>query len=264
MSVKLRVRAGTIIVRREMMPGSRYKIIFPESCRQLEQDEEYVIVDFAGQRETLRLHDYSRIYEIPGLYEEIFHRHLMCSSPQIIGDMLADSMASQGVSMKGCRVLDFGAGNGTVGERIREMGGEFIVGIDILPTAKAAAERDRPGLYDYYYVMDLTQIDSGQVKELIQYDFNTLITVGALGFGDIPPRAFLNALNLIQDDSWVAFNIRDRFISDGDDTGYRSALDQIMGKALSVCNTKRYCHRLSLGGGEISYIGIIGRKSQKR
>ena len=94
--------------------------------------------------------------------------------------------------------------------------------------------RDRPDLYNYYYVMDLTQTDSEQVKELMQYDFNAPITVGALGFGDIPPGAFLNALSLIQDDGWVAFNIKDRFLSNGDDTGYRYALDQIMGKALSV------------------------------
>jgi SAM-dependent methyltransferase len=258
------VRVGTALLRREMMHGSGYKIIFPESSQQLEQDEEYVIVDFGDRREMLKLHDYRRIYEIPGLYEEIFHTHLMCSSPQIISDMLADSMENQGVSMKGCRVLDFGAGNGTVGERIKEMGCEFIVGIDILPEARGAAERDHPGLYDYYYVMDLTQIDSEQVRDLMQYNFNTLITVGTLGFGDIPPRAFLNALNLIQDDGWVAFNIKDRFLSNGDDTGYRSTLDQIMGKALSVYNTKRYCHRLSLGGEEISYIGIIGQKSKKQ
>jgi len=244
------------------MPDSGYRIIFPEPGH-LEQDEEYVLVDFGGRREKFRLHDYSRIYDIPGLYEEIFYRRLMCSSPQIIGDMLADAMEAQGVNIKECRVLDFGAGNGIVGERIRERGGEFIVGIDILPEAKSAAERDRPGVYDYYYVMDLTQIDSEQVKKLSQYDFNALITVGALGFGDIPPGAFLNALNIIQDDGWAAFNIKDRFLSNGDNTGYRSTLDQIMGKTLSVYNTKRYCHRLSLGGEEINYTGIIGRKSKK-
>ena len=164
--------------------------------------------------------------------------------------------------MKECRLLDFGAGNGIVGERIRERGGEFIVGIDILPEARVAAERDRPGVYDGYYVMDLTKIDSERVQELLQYDFNALVTVGALGFGDIPPGAFLTALSLIRDDGWAAFNIKDRFLSNGDDTGYRSTLDQIMGKALSVYNTKRYCHRLSLGGEEINYIGIVGRKSK--
>jgi len=246
------------------MQDSGYRIIFPEPGQQLEQDEEYVIVDFGDRRETLRLHDYGRIYDIPGLYEEIFNRRLMCSSPQILGDMLADSMEAAGASMKKCRALDFGAGNGTVGEIIRARGGEFIVGIDILPQARDAVARDRPGIYDHYHVMDLTQIDSEQVQELRRHDFNTLITVGALGFGDIPPGAFLNAFNLIQDDSWVAFNIKDKFLNNDDDTGYRSALDQIMGKALSVHNTKRYCHRRSLGGEEINYMGIIGRKSRKQ
>jgi len=220
------------------MQDSGYRIIFPGSGQPLEQDEE--------------------------LYEEIFNRRLMCTSPQVLGDMLADSMEAAGVSMQECRALDFGAGNGTVGEIIRDRGGGFIVGIDILPQARDAAARDRPGVYDHYHVMDLTQIDSEPVKELRQYDFNTLITVGALGFGDIPPGAFLNALNLIRDDGWVAFNIKDRFLSNDDDTGYRSALDQIMGKTLSVHSTKRYCHRRSLGGEEINYIGIVGRKSRKQ
>jgi len=82
-----------------VMYHKRYKIIFPETGRRLEQDEEYITVDFEGRREKMRLHDYSRIYQVPGLYEEIFQQHLMCRSPWIIGDMLADAMADRGFSL---------------------------------------------------------------------------------------------------------------------------------------------------------------------
>lgn len=63
------------------------------------------------------------------------------------------------------RVLDFGAGNGMMGEQVRSLiqsfqhgrlaGSTTITAWDILPEAKAAAERDRPGVYDRYIVANI-------------------------------------------------------------------------------------------------------------
>jgi hypothetical protein len=67
--------------------------------------------------------------------------------------------------------------------------------------------------------VDLTD-PTEQVREMLsQWDFNALVTVAALGFGDIGTRAFANAYNLLTDGAWVAFNIKDRFLSDADDSG---------------------------------------------
>ena len=33
-----------------------------------------------------------------------------------------------------------------------------------------------------------------------------MVTVTALGFGDIPTRAFIEAFNIIKNEGWVAFN----------------------------------------------------------
>ena len=52
-------------------------------------------------------------------------------------------------------MLDLGAGNGMVGEALREHGFEEITGVDITPEAGEAAERDRPGVYADYHVCDL-------------------------------------------------------------------------------------------------------------
>jgi SAM-dependent methyltransferase len=159
-----------------------------------------------------------------------------------------------------CRVLDFGAGNGMVGEEITKRGGNLVVGVDILSAAKEATERDRAGIYDKYYVMDLDDPDDKDMEKLEQYDFNTLISVAALGFNDIPPHAFLNAFNLIKDDGWIAFNIKDRFLANEDTTGYKETLKSINEDNLNIYERRRYCHRLSLSGKELNYIAIIGKK----
>lgn len=245
------------------MQNMNYEIIIPDLAHQLEQDEEYVIVDFGNKQEKVRLHDYGAIYKIPGLYEEIFYKRLQYSSPKVICDMLSDVVEKAGYIMQDLRVLDFGAGNGMFGEQIKERGPSLLVGVDILAEAKEAVDRDRAGIYDHYYVMDLSQPDDKEIERLRQYNFNTLITVAALGFNDIPPRAFLNAFNLVEDGSWIAFNIRDKFLTDEDGTGYKDIIKSISKDAFSIHQRKHYRHRFSTGGKGLNYVALIGRKNKK-
>lgn len=233
-----------------------YEIVIPELDPQVEQDEEWIIVKRGSRQKKIRLHDYGAIYKIPGLYEEIFCNRLRCNSPKV----LCDSLEEAGCNIGDCRALDFGAGNGMVGEEIKKRGGDLVIGIDILNEAKEAAERDRAGVYADYLVTDLSRFDNKDVEKLKQRDFNTLISVAALGFEDIPPKAFLNAFNLVQNGGWIAFNIKDRFLTDKDDTGYKDIIAGIRDYNLTILCKKRYCHRLSLSGKELYYIDIIGRK----
>ncbi len=230
--------------------------MIPELGHQPDQDEEWIIVKRGNRQEKIRLHDYDDIYKIPGLYEQVFCQRLKCNSHRVVCDLLEEARGD----MTDCRALDFGAGNGMVGEEIAKRGGDLVVGVDILSEAKEATERDRTGIYDKYYVMDLDDPDDKDIEKLKQYDFNTLISVAALGFDDIPPKAFLNAFNLIQNDGWIAFNIKDRFLSNNDDTGYKDIIAGICEDNLAILRKKRYCHRLSLSGKELNYIAIIGRK----
>ncbi|MDM8551380.1 methyltransferase, partial [Desulfobacterales bacterium HSG2] len=160
----------------------------------------------------------------------------------------------------GLRVFDFGAGNGMVGEIIRDMECDLLVGVDILPEAKEAAERDRPGIYDDYYVLDMTSLEEEEKKKFEGYDFNTLVTVAALGYDDIPTMAFMNAFNLLQDDAWVAFNIKEKFLSETDNTGYGDMIGKIMDDNLVIRQERKYCHRLSVAGEELCYHAIVGKK----
>ena len=105
------------------MQNLNYEITIPDLDCQLEQNEEWVIVDFGNRQEKVRLHDYSVIYGIPGLYEEILYNRLKCNSPKVICDMLTDILKRSGYNTKELRLLDFGAGNGMAGEQLKKKEG---------------------------------------------------------------------------------------------------------------------------------------------
>jgi len=235
------------------------KINFPENADRLDQDEEWILLTSEDQQKKVRLHDYSEIYNIPGLYEEVVYTRLKCDSPRVICSMLQKQLDAAGPET--LRVLDFGAGNGMVGEYLEEkIGCESLVGIDIIPEAVSATCRDRPGLYDDYYVMDLCDIGKDEEDLLAKWRFNTLITIAALGYGDIPSRAFVNAFNLLEDGSWIAFNIKDRFLKEEDRSGFKETLDNMFDHCLQILQSERYCHRLSMSGEPLHYMAVVGRK----
>jgi predicted TPR repeat methyltransferase len=240
-----------------------YEIQLPDKECKLDQDEEWITLISANRSEKIRLHDYEKFYSVPGLYEEVLYERLKCNSPQVVCTLLKEEMEKSEEEGE-LRVLDFGAGNGMVGECLKEtIGCETLVGVDIIEEALEATHRDRPGLYDDYYVMDFCQLEKGEERQLEKWDFNALITVAALGYDHICTRAFVNALKLLENDSWVAFNIKDRFLSEEDDSGFQQLLCNMMGDSFSVLQNKRYCHRLSLTGEPLHYHAIVGRKSEE-
>ena len=159
------------------------------------------------------------------------------------------------------RVLDVGAGNGMVGEELDRMGAEHIVGVDIIPEAKEAADRDRPGVYDDYFVVDLTDVSAEDLEQMREQRFNCLTTVAALGFGDIPPEAFTTAYNLVDDGGLIAFNIKERFVSDGDRSGFEDLISSALDDGTMVLEAeRRYRHRLAVSGNPLHYIAMVARK----
>jgi hypothetical protein len=111
----------------------------------LAQDQEWIDINLDGKWQRKRLHDYEELYSIPGLYEAIFNRTLKCSSPVRVVSLLADVMAEAGDSLEDLRVLDLGAGNGMVGHELNNLNVATCIGIDIIPEAREATLRDRPG-----------------------------------------------------------------------------------------------------------------------
>src|ERR1700710_2839977 len=141
------------------------------ACSGLDQDEEWCEIQVGGERRRIRLHDYAAIYDVPGLYEHLFAELLECSSPGVVCDLLGSELEKAGVDPAGLTGLDFGAGNGMVGEQLAELGIESLVGVDLLPEARDAALRDRPGLYEDYLAVDITDLDRGERRSLDGPDF---------------------------------------------------------------------------------------------
>jgi predicted TPR repeat methyltransferase len=246
------------------MDYSEYKIEFPSPEFRMDQREEWIIVHSEGSDEKICLHDYARFYEMPGLYEEVIYKRLKCNSPQVICGLLKKELQKKGEGSQNLRALDFGAGNGIVGEYLKQkIRCDVLVGVDIIPEAFDATQRDRPGIYDDYYVIDLSQPKKFEEKKLGMWNFNVLLTIGALGFNDIPTHAFINALNIVEDDAWVAFNIKDKFLSKNDDSGFKNVLDSMVRDSFHVLQMKRYCHRLSISGEPLHYHAIVGKKVKK-
>ena len=129
------------------MPTTDLTVTFPSTAeRGLDQDEEWCRVRIDGRERTIRFHDYHEIYDVPGLYERIFHDHLECRSPAEVVGLLGERLRADRADPAQLSVLDVGAGNGIVGQELRALGVRALVGVDILPQAAAAAARDRPGV----------------------------------------------------------------------------------------------------------------------
>jgi len=239
----------------------RHRIQFPpDKEHQLSQAEAYFFIVDEGRPVKLRFHDYDEVFARPGLYEQLFYERLKCVSPQKVAELLQRSLASERATSSELRVLDLGAGNGMMAECLRRIGVSRIVGADIIPEARDAAYRDRPLVYDDYLVADFTDLSEEQKQDLKDWSFDCLTSVAALGFGDIPPAAFFQALQLVGSGGWVAFNIKETFLESSDDSGFsRFVRELIFSDFLEIHQLERYTHRVSMEGVPLKYYALIGR-----
>jgi SAM-dependent methyltransferase len=225
------------------------------------QDDEWCHVLIDGELRRIRFHDYGDIYHVPGLYELIFYEHLKCTSPRVVARLLRRELRRADVDPGSLRGLDVGAGNGMVGEELAKLGVGSQVGVDLLQDAADAAERDRPGLYTDYLVCDLTDLDPTERRRLESPAPNLLITVAALGFGDIPREAFMTAYNMIADGGWIAFNIKADFLADNDASGFAGLVRGMRADGVLEERARlTYDHRLSIDGRALKYVAIVGVK----
>lgn len=230
----------------------------------LAQDEAYfTLIENGRQQQEIRFHDYAAIYNHKGLYEQLFHDRLKCVSPATISSILKEVLINNHVEMSELRVLDVGAGNGMVGELLVHAGIARVIGVDILPEAAAACERDRPGIYDAYYIMNLISADEADIEELESWHIDCMTTVAALGFGDIPPLAFARAYNIVQPGGWVAFNIKESFLQMSDTSGFSVLVkDMLFRDILEIHHLERYRHRISIDGRPLYYYALVGKKER--
>lgn len=241
----------------------RYDIRLPATApHSLDQDEAWFsLVQRDGAEHRIRFHDYDRIFQHPGLYEQLYYERLKCDSPFVVADRLRAVLSNAKAPFHELRCLDLGAGNGMMGEELQKLGVARIIGADILHDARTAALRDRRGVYDAYHVEDFAAEDDSREARYAPWHLNALVSVAALGFGDIPPQAFFNALALIEPGGWVAFNIRETFFGQSDHTGFAQLIrDLLFGEVLTLHHVERYRHRISIDGRPLFYYAIVAQK----
>ncbi len=222
-----------------------------------DQTEESLVVRYAdGTTERFRLHEYPRVYAVPGLYEEVVQRRLRCASPARLAELLVGCAADAGVPAADLRVFDLGAGNGVVGEELRARGVGTLVASDKLAAARDAALRDRPGLYAEYLVGDTD--DLPRAAQLVgELGLNGLVAAGALGMGHISAASFHRLWSAFPPRSLFSVSVPEQLAEPGS-SDFGDYLAELGPGEILV--RERFEHRLSMAGDPLHYVAVVARR----
>jgi hypothetical protein len=220
-----------------------------------EADGEYIALrSESPDEEIVHLHDYARIYRVPGLYEHVIQELLACRSPEVAVGGLATALAQLRCDLAHTVLLDFGAGTGIVGELAGDLGVATAIGLDSLTAARDACLRDRPDVYRDYIVGDLAAAPPELVGRLRRHRPTALISAGAFGGAHAPPVALVNALELLPAGAPAVFTIDERWTRTDAPGGFRTAIAQLFDSGrLRLLRRMRFQHRLSTTGDPIDY-----------
>ena len=223
-----------------------------------EADGEYMVLgvgaEGAAVEETVHLHDYTRIYGVPGLYEQVLQELLGCRSPEVAAQGLARALEALEVDPAQLTMLDLGAGTGLVGELVRELGISAVIGLDALPAARMAALRDRPGVYRDYLVGDLADPAPGLLDRLRERNIGGLVASGAFGGTHAPASALETALKLLPPGAPVVFTIHEDWMQTDGPGGFRTAVAQLLASGRLVqLERSRFHHRVTTTGEPIHF-----------
>lgn len=239
-----------------------YQVELDTSPGRRQTEESLVVTHADGTTERLRLHDYARVYAIPGLYEEVVQRRLRCASPTKLAELLVRCAGATGLEPGELAVFDLGAGNGVMGEELRARGVGTLVGSDNIPAARDAALRDRPGLYADYLVGDTD--DLPQVPGLIrEHALNGLVAAGALGLGHITAASFHRLWSAFPTVAWFAVSVHEGLAEPGaSDFGDYLAEFERRRDWGEIVVREPFRHRLTMAGDPIPYLAIVARKGR--
>jgi hypothetical protein len=226
--------------------------------------DEAFVFKHEGREQTIALHDYRNIYKTPGLYEYVVQDLLHCASPSMAAGVIRHVLAADHSKSMELRVLDLGAGNGIVGELLKQQGIELLIGIDKIVEARLACLRDRPGVYDYYYTGDLLSICTAHLHLLEASQLNCLVAVGALGGGHVGAEGLLQTINLLESNSLIVLTVRHDMLNLQSDEAFGRVLKKATDSgALSILYRQRFVHRITTNGEPIEYIALAARLLSK-
>ena len=204
-------------------------------------------------------HDYAAIYSEPGLYERVFIEELGMRSTFEVVRLFGQALERLGADPAEQRVLDVGAGNGIGGQELRALGVGSVVAVDLEPAARTAAERDRPGVYDDYLVLDLGT-DAGR---LAGRGLTAVVALSAIGFGHVPPETLRRTLALLGPGGIYAFAVMPKLLPGSRDeaalaTGYPAYLAELLAGSRELSRTE-YVHRRQGDGTAHEAVALVGQ-----
>jgi len=218
-------------------------------------DGEYVDL---GDGTVVHLHDYARLYAVPGLYEYIVQERLGCRSPQVAAASFLRALSLARCDPGAVTVLDLGAGTGLVGALIQTGAVGAVVGVDALAAAREACLRDRPGVYSDYLVGDLARPAARFLDRLRAHRPRGFVSAGALGGTHAPPAALVNALALLPAGVPAVFTIDERWMAADERDGFGGVVARLIADgALELLERSRFQHRVSTGGEPIHYELVV-------
>lgn len=227
------------------------------------QGEEQFLLHRDGATEAIVLHDYARVYSVPGLYEEVVQRRLECASPATVAAALVEGADAAGVPPGELRVFDLGAGNGVVGEELQARGATVVAGADGITEARDAARRDRPGLYAHYLVGETLDVD--EIRGLVASEgLTALVAAGAVGEGHVPVDALEQLWAAFPPGSFLALTLKDGGPATGDHDvrDVLAMIERLAGDEHPTRTVVRrsFRHRLSMAGHELQYLVVVAAK----
>ena len=223
--------------------------------------EQWIEFGLPGERTRVAFHDYAALYAVPGLYERVFYDELgMCSARRIV-DLYEGVLRELGRAPADERVLDLGAGNGLGAEQLRRIAVGRVFGVDVEPQARAAADRDRPGVYDRYLVGDLALLPEAMLAALQP---TAVLALSALGPGHAPPQVLDRALRLLPAGGLFGFAVTPTLLMGSDDaagqaSGYPEYLRRLFGERADELVRRAYVHRRRTDGSDDLGVAFVGR-----
>jgi hypothetical protein len=208
-----------------------------------------------GRVQELHLHDYDELYSLPGVYEQIVQGRLECRSPAEVAGLLAAATDQLGWNREGVRVIDVAAGNGVSGEELVAVGLHPVLGSDLVPAARTAALRDRPGVYDAYETLDLLALSEADRAAIRDLRANVLSCVAPVGDHAVPARALADLTSLLAPDALVAY-LHDVDLVDADPVTADLWGDGVDAEQLV---RRHYVHRRTLSGAPYHMEAVVWR-----
>jgi hypothetical protein len=210
-----------------------------------------------GRVQELTLHDYDTLYALPGVYEQIVSDRLGCRSPEEVAALLGETVDALGWDRGAMRVIDIAAGNGVSGEALAAAGMHSVLGSDIVPSARDAALRDRPGVYDDYRTLDLLALSDADRAAIRALHANVLCCVAPAGDHAVPASALAATAALLEPDALVAY-LHDVDLIDADPVTaelWRPAHGEELAR-------RHYVHRRTVTGAPYHMEAVVWRVRQ--